>query len=611
MLQRVSSPATARQQIVRPSPGAREFISHQDIAGFLRHNFWPLVVSLSVGTLGAVVYIMLAEPLFTARTQLLIDPKLPLWLREQPSVVNISLDTAQVESQVAVLRSERIATLVIDKLKLTEDPEFQEESKPLIGMGLFVRGENVPAPSDFEQTRRAMWALQSKLDVRRAGLSYAIDISFSARTPDKAALIANELAEAYVRDQLESKAEAARQGSQWLEGRINELRRQMNVATQNVQRFKLKHDFRVVNQPSTAFDPKSLGGTGDEGEAYTLEELETTAEAYRKIYETYFQAFTASVQRQSYPVADARVITPATQPSTKSHPRPRLVLALGILVGAFSGFGISLVRHSLDGSVRSSRQVRDSLGVECLGELPRLGHGRIGTLLGIAPNGRGEGHFDEIARAPLSPFASHLQNVKTSIRMACGDRPIRCLGITSALPKEGKSTLVSNLATLFSMSGSRILVIDADLYHSILSKRFAPESTGGLVEALRKPTQTKRQIVSPKNTRFDILPVVSEPLLNSSDLLASEAMQMVLATLDQTYDLILVDLPPLKSVVDGLAISTLLDGVVLVVEWGKTPLELLADTVRSLQMAQASVLGIVITKVDNGATRTRYPEKHC
>jgi Mrp family chromosome partitioning ATPase len=86
---------------------------------------------------------------------------------------------------------------------------------------------------------------------------------------------------------------------------------------------------------------------------------------------------------------------------------------------------------------------------------------------------------------------------------------------------------------------------------------------------------------------------------------------LLLATLDQSYDLILVDLPPLNPVVDGLAISSLLDGVVLVVEWGKTPLEILADTVRSLQIAQACVLGIVITKVEDKATRTPgYPGKY-
>jgi capsular exopolysaccharide synthesis family protein len=223
-----------------------------------------------------------------------------------------------------------------------------------------------------------------------------------------------------------------------------------------------------------------------------------------------------------------------------------------------------------------------------------------------------EDHLDEITRAPLSSFAGQLQGLKASIRMAGGDGgPVRCFGVTSALPKEGKSTVVSNLATLFAMSGSRTLVIDADLYESTLSKNFASESTSGLIEALRKPSQAKRQIISSKDTRFDLLPAVTDPLLNSGDLLASEAMQLLLTTVGRAYEYVLVDLPPLRSVSDGLAMGNLLDGVVVVVEWGKTSLELVAETVRSLEMAQACVLGIVLTKVDPGTIGAYgYPRKH-
>jgi capsular exopolysaccharide synthesis family protein len=228
------------------------------------------------------------------------------------------------------------------------------------------------------------------------------------------------------------------------------------------------------------------------------------------------------------------------------------------------------------------------------------------TLLRMTPGMNPDGHFDEIARAPMSPFTSSLQKVKACIKFANGDRPIRRLGITSALPREGKSTIASNLATLFSMSGSRILVIDADLYSSTLSKKLAPASTGGLLQALREPAIAKQQIISPKDAGFDLLPAVADPIVNSSDILASEYMQILLESLGESYDLIIFDLPPMKPMVDGLVISALLDGVILVVEWGQTPVELVAEIARSLHMAKASVLGIVMTKVDAGPAKPYY-----
>lgn len=332
----------------------REFISLSDINRFIRQYFWTIAGPLLLSVAAACVYLFFATPIFIARSQILIDPKTPI-LREQTGEVNFSLDSAQVESHIAVLRSEKIAAAVIAKLGLQDDPEFQDTSRLNIGklLATHVPEEN-NAESDFVKARGAITAFSTGLVIRRVGLSYAIEIAFSSASPDKAALIANATAEAYLRDQIQSKSESARQASRWLEVRLAELRTQMNIATHRVQAFRAKHDYSVDVRPEDVVEPNRLQTSNtniDVGpKKPTLEELETTAETFRKIYESFLQAYTASVQRQSYPVSDARIITLAARPLTKSYPRTTLVLALALLVGLTMGFALAIARHSLGGT---------------------------------------------------------------------------------------------------------------------------------------------------------------------------------------------------------------------------------------------------------------------
>jgi capsular exopolysaccharide synthesis family protein len=567
-----------------------EFISFNDIVSLVKRHVWTIAGSSLIAVMGALVYVSTTEPIFTARLQLLIDPNMSQLPLGQSAEINFSLDNAQVESQIAVLRSEKIATMVINELNIDKDPEFQQEKTSIFGrLQLWVSGRNSTGMTEFARSRRAITTFEAGLEVRRTGLSYAIEIAFSSQDPDKAARVANTTAEAYIRDQIETKSDTVRVGSEWLEQRLAQLRMQLNKATQLAQEFRAKHDYRIRTRGDKGAEPgrQTTDGLLDlPREDYSLEELETTAETYRKIYESYLQGFATSVQRQSFPVPNARIISPATRPLTKSHPRTILVLMLGGLAGVMVGFGIAVIRHSLDRSVRFSRQIRDELGLECLGKLPRM----VGA----------SDHLDEVAKASFSRFSGSLKSVKTVIGLMNKTQSIRCLGVTSVLPKEGKSTVVSNLATLFSMSGMRTLVVDADIFSPKLTETFAPEARAGLIDAVKNRDQAKHYIVPASTAPFDLLPATGK-IANSNDVLGFEHMQVLLKDLLLSYDIIIFDVPPTNPIVDGLALSHLLDAVVVIAEWGRTPLDLLSEMVRSLRMAKISILGVIMTKVDDAS----------
>lgn len=562
----------------------REFISFADISAFLKRYTRTIAGSVAITLSCAWFYVVTTDPVYTAQTQILIEPKVPQLLQQQQAEVNLTLDTAQVESQIAVMQSEKIAKMVITSLGLDKEAAFRTQSPTIaerfaklgkmlaksVGFAKASDGAGneglASDASEFERNRYTMWAFTNGLDIRRVGVSYAINIAFQSPDPEMAAKIANATADAFVREQLETKASSAREGGAWLELRLNELRGQMNQATKIAQEFRAKHDYGVGQQQSSAAGGEASQAGGSVGNAPTLEELEVTADTYRKMYESFLQAFTSSVSQQSYPVADARVITAATRPLVPSAPRKKLVLSFGVLAGLIAGIGLAFLRNALDRTVRSSRQLREEFGLECIGEMPPLsGMGARDTL-------------NEAAISPLSEYSNSLRRAKTAIGLADSGASLRCIGVVSGLPSDGKSSFASNLAALYAMSGARTLVIDADIYHSVLSDGLVPTSKAA----------------------FEILP---SKVADSRNLLAPRNMGALLAEM-KAYDMIIVDLPPLTCGSDRMAACPLFDGVILVAEWGRTPLDLFSELVKTMHASKTSIIGAVITNVRIRSNKT-------
>ncbi|MBZ9743493.1 MULTISPECIES: GumC family protein [unclassified Mesorhizobium] len=582
----------------------QEFIGLSDIAGFLRYYIGTLSACLAAALLIAWFYNSTTDPVFTASAKILIEPKLPQHLQEGGEI-NLSLDTAQIESQIAVLQSEKIASMVIGRLKLIEDATFNRPETPILQerfrkiKDIFVQAvglqksnwlnalwghiglgapESIAKLTDYQKSRLSMLIFLNGLDVRRVGVSYAIDISFTSADPEGAAKIANATADAFVHEQIDTKAESAKEGGAWLEKRLQQLRAQMNEAMARAQAFRSRHDYSVGGDSSAG------GGVNSEP---TLEELEVTADTYRKMYESFLQAYTNSVSQQSYPVADARVITAATPPLFPSAPKPTLVLAFAGVAGLILGIGLSFARHSFDWTIRSPRQIRDNLGLECVGEL--------------APTSKRRefGNVDEVTRHPWSRYSQGLRKVRTEISLAQTNHPVRFLGLTAVSNNRQKSSVVSNLATLYSMSGLKTLVIDADVRRSTVTTQLLGRSHA---EGKECQDAFQHNVSRALGRRFDVL---SSSVVDAKGLLVPRNMQAFLSQLgaeDPTadelpaYDIVIVDLPTLESGADDLIVGSVLDGVVVVAEWGKTHVDTLRELVRTLQASNTPILGVLLTK---------------
>lgn len=601
----------------KPRPRARgelehtafepEYIRFSDISAFFRRYSLTITGSVIACVMLAAFYVTSTTPLYTAYTQILIDPKGNEVLDDRRA--ELTLDAAAIESQIALLTSDTIVRAVVEGLNLKNDPEYAGVSISLIQRikALFGQGINVPALEDIDEgirTFQAVEVLRETLDVRRQGLSYVINLSVTATDPEKAARLANAMAESYEREQIIARTRAARASSEWLETRIYTLGAKLNEAA---------HDLQNVRSGRGYTQPRNNQNTTPKD---TVEVAQATVDAYRQIYQSYFQALTNAVEQQSFQGSNARIITPAAIPPGKSHPRSKLIMILGILAGLLIGIAIALVRKNMDNSVRSTKQIRNAIGLDCLARIPRITTSFFlrRTMKSLSPKDvttQRQALFRHVTRTPFSQFAGAVTALKTAIVKAGRQDGIQTLGITSALPDEGKSTLSANLAAAFVLSSHKTLIVDADIHRSMASRTLAPDARHGLFEVLRGTRKLEQCIVQGHGNNPDILPVVpNEHTPDSYTWMNSDQMRELLDMLKDNYHYIIVDLPPLTPVAEGLTMSSMLDAVLLVVEWGRTPQDLVADVTYGLNLADANVLGVALTKVEQSAVHLGLKKSH-
>lgn len=336
-------------------------LSVGDVIDFVYRYFILIAATTLLGIALAVAYVLTAVPLYTAYGQLLIDVKVPQLATEQWREAGSALDSAQIESQIAVLRSEPVARAVVRRLDLLNDPAFMAAATdPEAETSAAATPASSSQQPQSEEARllAAAGRIRGGLGIRRLGYAYVLEISYTAPDPAFAARLANAYMQAYISDQISVQSETARQGSEWLEKRINALRLQMNEASLRVQAFKARRDYSIVGRlPAGESGPESKDDTL-RGVTVTLEELEATAMTYRRMFESALQAYTEAEQRQSYAVSSARVISTAKPTAGRSYPKKKQALIVGAVAGMMLGFGIALLREGLRfaGTSRARRQ---------------------------------------------------------------------------------------------------------------------------------------------------------------------------------------------------------------------------------------------------------------
>ncbi|WP_183894922.1 polysaccharide biosynthesis tyrosine autokinase [Rhizobium skierniewicense] len=345
-----------------------------------------------------------------------------------------------------------------------------------------------------------------------------------------------------------------------------------------------------------------------------LRELEQQAAALKTLYESYLGRFEEASQKQSFPIAKARIISDAGLPTSPSSPKKTMTMALSIVLGLMLGGGVAAILEFRDRYFHTGNDVRDNLRMRFLGYLPFIGERGLDVtkpetgaatpdVLDSDIEENGQVSFQKMLRlavdSPRSSFTETLRNVKLTADVVIQERQCRVIGVISCLPNEGKSVVALNLAGLIATTGKRTLVVDADIRNPGLSRMLTTRQSAGLVEVVLDEVPWTKAVKVDSRTKMGILPVsTSNQFAHSSELLASSGMRKFMESAREACDYIIVDLAPVVPVIDAKAFASQVDGFVFVTEWGKTPIQMVQNLMSHEPEIANKTLGIVLNKTD-------------
>ena len=318
------------------------------------------------------------------------------------------------------------------------------------------------------------------------------------------------------------------------------------------------------------------------------------SESNRQFYELLLKKLQEASLSSGISVSDAQIVDYGIIPKDPVKPRKMLYTILAILVGIFGGAGAAFFTEYMDNTIKTAEDVDKTLAVPLLDIVPLSATSQGAIFMGTDPK---------------SSVAESFRTIRTGVMLSSSENdPLKVILLTSSVPDEGKTTVAANLAVAMAQLGEKVLIIDVDQRRHNLHEMFGMESKGGLSEVLLDPSLLAASIKTIKEyPNLDVLTGGFAPP-NPSELLGSERMQKMMAQLRERYDRIILDSPPVLAFSDALVLSRLADGVIMVVWGGKTPRDLVKQSLDSLKGVGARILGIALNKIDiAGRTNYYYP----
>ncbi|RMH69907.1 MAG: polysaccharide biosynthesis tyrosine autokinase [Gemmatimonadetes bacterium] len=294
-------------------------------------------------------------------------------------------------------------------------------------------------------------------------------------------------------------------------------------------------------------------------------------------------------------VNDIQVLDYASIPTAPigGGPNRQKAILLGALLGIGVGLGVAFLLEFLDNTIRETDEIERHIQLPVYGMIPQIESIKNGRRTHKA-----KARFETLVThlAPKSIPSEAFRSLRTNIQFFDLSRQSEAILITSAVSEEGKSTTCANLAITTAQVGRKTLLIDGDLRKPVIHHLFEAPSEPGLTDVLLGRYTWQEVIHSTSVPGLDIICSGTQPP-NPSELLSSPELKSLITTLKEHYDMILFDSPPVIPVADSVALSTNVDGVLLVVSAGKTDRHALQRTRDLLHNVNARIMGAVLNNV--------------
>ena len=333
----------------------------------------------------------------------------------------------------------------------------------------------------------------------------------------------------------------------------------------------------------------ALQENGDEAEYNLLRrQVDSKSTIYKRLLEQMQELDVTSSLKEN----NVRIIDPAEAKDKPVEPNYVRNIAVAVLAGLLAGVSLALFFDYMDTTIKTREEV-EALGVPFLGIIPSV------------PGLEGEGW--EVARErylysmnyPKSAFAEFCRNIRTTVNFSARDdgQPPRRLLITSAGPREGKTTSSINLAITFASAGRRVCLVDADLRRPSLHHAFGLPNEHGLSTLIGGSSSVADVSQQSPQPNLWIIPSGPRPA-NPAELLGSPECRAALDRLNETFDLVIIDTPPVVAVTDAVVLANDVDGVILVIKSFKVARDLVLQAKRQLVDVDARLIGVILNNFD-------------
>jgi Mrp family chromosome partitioning ATPase len=302
----------------------------------------------------------------------------------------------------------------------------------------------------------------------------------------------------------------------------------------------------------------------------------------RGVYESFLSRLKQTDAQQDIQNADAKVISPATIPLKPASPSWTLAAIAALLFAAFASGAAIILREFLDRGVRTPEDVEKVVGMPVISVVPRLLEGDPASY---------------VVKRPLSDFAEAIRNLRTSVFVSRNGSPPKIVAMTSALPHEGKTTTTLALGRQAAESGSRVVIVDADLRQRSLTRHLHTPVRNGLVELLYGSAPLSSCLYRDPLSNAMILPI-AEGNMGERDIFFSHDLGRAFEKLRKEFDIVLVDTAPLLPLAEPRLVASHTDSIVMVTRWHKTSRSALQEAARLVRTLDVPVAGIALTCAD-------------
>jgi capsular exopolysaccharide synthesis family protein len=324
--------------------------------------------------------------------------------------------------------------------------------------------------------------------------------------------------------------------------------------------------------------------------------LESAYEQSKKLVEIIDNQLRELNMTEEVGAMNIRPIEPCSRPEKPYKPDKPRIVGVCCGVGLLLGVGLAMLRDWRDPRLTGAEQISAVVGAPVMAMLPEQKTKR----------GQVEGNFGRsVLEFPRSPVAEVYRGLRTSLILGMADIKAKTILVTSPGPKEGKSTLISNLAVAMAQAGQRTIVLDADFRQPSQHEIFKISNDSGLSTALQNGQDYEKAIIPSEQPGLDILPAGPIPA-QPSELLGGRAFLEIVRKLSEKYDLVLIDSPPVTAVADSLILSARSDVTLLVLRAGQSHRNLAEETRKSLAGVGANVCGVVVNGVSPKKLRHGY-----